>query len=196
MHSENKLVMNEQEMREAWNELSQRVSRLESLLSSTLTNNLERALSPRAQTALDSLAKKYLRFAIVGAVMVICSIPYSQLDVIRADVRLPLCIGMMIYFGLCSVMDLGLYHKVKEIDISRMSVVEVSDRALKCRRRHLQSMAVLIPIAAVLVCGIIYALGADKYAVYGAIGGAAIGLAFGYTIFRRMMSDYKVLKNS
>lgn len=76
-----------------------------------------------------------------------------------------------------------------------MAVGEVSRLATFYRKRHLQFMIILIPIAIALLGSFIYVMVDNIYFIYGVICGAVIGLAIGIFQFMEFMADYRDVMN-
>lgn len=96
-----------------------------------------------------------------------------------------------IYFLTAGFMDLWLYQKVKSIDFNTMSVENVLRLTMLYRKRHLQFMAVLIPMALALITWMAICAKAEPMMVYSMITGFIIGLGFGINAFLNFMRDYK-----
>lgn len=184
--------MNEQEMKTAWESLSQRVTRLERIMNT----DCERASMPNASTALAKLADRYKRFVMMSLGMTVASVCYLQADIIPGHARLPICIMMMVYFLVCAAMDYNLYRRIRAIDVTAMSVAEVSREAQACRKTHMKYVAILVPCAVVIIGAFVWAFSAEADAVYYIIGGAIVGLAIGTIMLRRFLRNYKELNES
>lgn len=184
------MEIRDEEMRRAWRELTQRVSQLE---KTVYNEQVAKAVNPNAVTALGNLAKKYRRFSLIGIIMFFVSIGYGYLDFFPEHMRLLVSVSMMIYFLTVALMDNWLYRRVSDIDVMRMNVSEVSREAMFCRKRHLQFVAILIPMAIAVVIALFMALQGNPYAIWGGIAGLVIGLASGSMVLRSMMAEYKKL---
>lgn len=179
--------MNEEEMREAWRELSGRVDRLEL----SLMRESKGVISTRAQSALETLAAKYRRFAVFGMICAILSPFYSQLPALADSYRLLIGIYMTLYFAMASVIDWWLYAQVTDIDVTRMSVSEVYRRARRCRKVHLRSIMLLLPMAIGLVVLFIFAFGHQPWITGGIVTGVVVGMAIGSIALIQFMRDYR-----
>lgn len=182
--------MTDQEMKDAWQDLAARVSVLERNMN-IMTRNTPRERN--FNTALDSLASKYRRFATVALIMIVfVTVNYLNPSFLINN-RLLVCIYMALYFALVACMDLWLYSKIKEIDVTTMSVSDVIQRAQYCRKRHLQFVAILIPLAIIFLGLMAYSFLGNTPALTGMAIGAAVGLPIGIVMFRRIMADYRRL---
>lgn len=176
------------EMRRTWNETSERMNRAGADMPLDGGNR-------RRHTALQKLAERYRRFAIFGLMMMGTVTLMTTGRIMPGEHRLMMLVAFAIYFATASLIDFNLYRKVKKIDCWRMSVREVNDLALSCRKRHLQYMAVLIPMAIVLIGLFAYSCGADRYVLAGLFSGIVIGLLVGYRYFREFMNNYKTFRD-
>lgn len=149
----------------------------------------------KKNTALGNLARRYRTFSVISLVS-ICWVPFVLAnEVLMPSVwRLPLMILVGVYFLVASVMDYWLYKGVSEIDCSTMTVSEVEHKALFYRKRHLQFMIVLIPMAIALVGGMIWFSQQNEAYLHGVIFGVLVGLAVGIKQFIDFMSDYSTIK--
>lgn len=153
---------------------------------------MEEVMNGRRLTALESLGRRYRCFSIVSSMMVCCSLLFSlgEFPFIHG---LPLTLAFCFYFLVCSTMDFWLYMGVRSIDIQEMTVAEVAGKAMFYRKRHLQFMAILIPMAAALLTFLIWTVTEDAYMIVGIASGGLIGLALGIRQFMRFMADYRTL---
>lgn len=157
-------------------------------------NEFEMMYRERKETALEKLANKYKTFSRIGLIMMIMSCCYLTPNSIFPDhMKIWLGVGFMFYFGLCSVMDYWLYKGVSSIDCYTMSVKEVIDKALYYRKKHHQSMLVLLPLAILLIGMLIYSFEGNEYFIYGVICGVIVGLAIGLRQYFDFMAQYKEL---
>lgn len=165
--------------------------------------DLDIIVNRRRTTALQSLAKRYRIFSAISAIAIIF-IPFVFMR-IPTDTAASWATGIFtgIYFLTASVMDSWLASGVSSIDCSTMSVSEVIRRAMLYRKRHLQFMMVLIPMAVILIGGLIYITlndlsvidGADRrYFLFGIVCGALAGVAIGIGQFMQFMRSYRDLK--
>lgn len=157
-------------------------------------DKMNQILDGRRRTALQHLARRSRRFAILAAVSILWSIMFVFGDIFDESYRLPLVAAFSVYFLTCTVMDTYLYQRIKAIDCSVMSVREVAMEAMACRKRHLQFVVILLPMAIGLIYLLMNALQFDKYAVMGLCIGGCIGLAIGSYNLMKFMADYKMLK--
>ena len=149
--------------------------------------------SNQRKTALENLAERYKRFAILGTAMILVSTCYLNAHIFPEPYNIILACGMMVYFAIAAMMDWWLYRGVKSIDIYRESVSEVSRRARYYRRRHLQFMAVLVPIMIALLVVMFTATISNRYMTAGLIAGALFGLVIGLFALTRFMDEYRSL---
>lgn len=144
-------------------------------------------------TALQSLARRYKRFSIIALAVIPCSLGMLNLRFMTERTRLILVIGYAVFMFISSVMDSWLSRGISSIDCSRMSVSEVARKAMFYRKRHLQFMMILLPIAFALVGYIIFNSIANVYLCVGLIVGVLFGGAVGLRGFFDFMADYRTL---
>lgn len=145
-------------------------------------------------TALQNLARRYRRFSVV-ALLCILWVPLTAVSNYTCPMVLKI-VWMAIsaaFFLTCAIMDNYLYRKISAIDVYNMTVDEVWRMAARCRKRHLQCVAVLLPWALLLVGLLIMMAGADEWAVYAIAGGVCIGLCIGGFQLIRFLNDYQRL---
>lgn len=149
--------------------------------------------SGRRRTSLENLADRYRRFALLGTAMILVSTCYLNGHIFPEPYNVILSFGMMIYFTIAATMDWWLYRGIKSIDIYREPVAEVSRRARFYRRRHLQFMAILLPMMIALVTLLIISTISNRYMTYGVISGCLFGLVIGIMALTRFMEEYRTL---
>lgn len=150
----------------------------------------------RRRTALQQLADRYKMFSNIALPMVLI-IPFSAYRIVMNEAPTGIKLGWMalamIYFGMCSVMDRWLYKGISGIDCAAMTVSEVSNKAMYFRKKHLQFMVVLVPMAILIIGGLVYMTNLNVYFLYGVIAGGLIGLILGLRQFFNFMADYKTI---
>lgn len=165
--------------------------------SSVSQNEINTIIQGRRLSSLDNLALRYKRFSIIGLLGIFWSIFWGFSHLLPENGRwsLPICYGL--YFLLCSVMDRWLYYGISSIDCVTMNVNEVMRRALFYRKRHLQFIAILLPLAIGLIGFTAYVYSFDHYFIYGIVSGAIIGVAIGLFALMRFLEDYRnILKDN
>lgn len=178
--------MEREQIEKAWQELSERVSRLET--------ERKGGKETRNKTSLENLAARYRRFSTISLVMMFCGPCYMFNAMFDDEWKIWMSIAFCVYFGVASLMDYRLYLGVKSIDVYDMSISEVCLRARRYRRMHHICMLVLAPAAITLVGLMCLAFGADKW-LCAAIGfGFAVGLAIGIRQYMAFMNDYRSLE--
>lgn len=156
----------------------------------------EEILNGQRQTALQRLAKKYLHFSNMALLMIVC-VPLLVTMVLfeHTDTTLKLIwvLFTTIYFALCCIIDRKLYYGIKSIDCATMTVEEVSSRAMHYRKRHLQSILLLAPLALVTIGGMAYLTEMSTPVLFGIITGAVLGLTIGTIHLMKFMSYYRTI---
>ena len=174
--------MTTEEIKKTWEEASRKFYR-------PTPEEFENMYREKKETALERLAAKYRRFSTMSLVMTIlsCFWMFSPAPFSSEDKKYVLSIVLMAYFATCSSVDFWLYRGVSSINCFEMSVSDVISRALYYRKKHLQSMMYLIPFAMLVFGAMIYAFDADRYLIYGMVGGLIVGILIGYRKFREFM---------
>ena len=88
-------------------------------------------------------------------------------------------------------MDYWLYQGIRSIDCSTMTVSEVSRRALFYRKRHLQFIAILLPIAFIWIGMLVYYINYNKYFIWGIVIGGIIVFDVGFRQLLAFLADYR-----
>lgn len=153
-------------------------------------------IAGKRRTALQQLADRYRWFSNIALPMMVL-IPFvgfnNVLNLAPLGWKLAWSIFAVSYFGLCSLMDRWLYKGVSRIDCATMTVNEVSEKAMYYRKRHLQFIIVLVPMAIIMIGGLFYLTDRNEYFLYGCIVGGIIGLVIGLRQFLCFMSEYKAI---
>lgn len=159
------------------------------------TMEIDELLAQRRYTALERLARRYRNFSIISAVAIIV-MPIMMMNMgLLESAMIPLIVCADLYFFLASVMDLWLSNGVSKIDCALMPVKEVVRKATFYRKRHLQFVMILLPMAIALVGSMVYFREdyMNKYFLIGVISGALVGLIIGSSQLMRFLRDYKDL---
>lgn len=146
------------------------------------------------RTALDRLCNYYRRFQILGILFAVSSfLTFSHWPLISKGKGLWLAIAYAIYFLTNYCLDWWLWKGIRSIDPLTMGAAQVSEKALFYRKRHLQMIACMIPVAIALLCFTAYMFSADKYIIAGMITGAVFGLILGINQLGKFMASYRRL---
>lgn len=178
--------MTDNEMRRAWNDTGSRLKEIETPNRTPLDSG--------RRTALANLAQRYLKFSRLSLIMTLCSPCYMLSSVFTDDWRYIVALCFCIYFAVAGVMDYWLYRGVSSIDVGSMTVSEVARKSIFYRRRHLQFIAVLIPMAVIAIGIMVYAFGFNRDIIAGMACGAIVGLAIGSRQLIAFMDDYRTLR--
>ncbi|MDE7159810.1 MAG: hypothetical protein K2O24_03055 [Muribaculaceae bacterium] len=183
--------MTPDEIKKTWAEASRR-------FYAPTPEEFETMYRERKETALEQLAQRYRRFSRLGLVMAVVSVfwMFSHISFAESYMKYVTSIVFILYFATCSIIDNWLYNGVKSIDCFTMSVSEVIDKALYYRRKHLQSMILLIPFAVVAMGTLAFSFVSEPYMIYGMIAGLIIGLAIGLQQFRSFMAEYRTISKT
>ena len=154
---------------------------------------IENIIDGRRRTGLENLAQRYKRFSVISFIFVFWSVMmfFSDLFPKNSKPLLPILFGL--YFFIASSIDYWLYQGISGIDCATMNVAEVIRLAYFYRKRHLQSIILLLPYAITIVGLMIYYYNDDvnNNFIYGVVCGALVGLAIGTRQFMKFMADYR-----
>lgn len=148
------------------------------------------------RTSLENLAHRYKRFSILGLAMIPVSLCYANSNIFPHPYNIIISVGMMMYFALCSILDLWLYRGIRSIDIFKESVVEVSRKARYYRRRHLQFIAILVVPLVILLSLMLICRLKETYFIICIVAGMLTGLIIGLYALSRFMNEYKSLTDA
>ncbi len=182
--------MNSDDIKKTWCEIGNR-------LQNPNTDEIDTIMVQKKETALEALVKKYKHFSRFGLIMMVVSINWFSLGERMGigDSKYILAVLYAVYFLTSSCMDYWLYTGVKGIDCFTMSVREVSEKALYYKKKHLQSMILMIPFMLIVLGYTFYCCAGEKYFLFGMATGALLGVAIGYRQYIDFMRQYKVLSD-
>lgn len=142
-------------------------------------------------TSLERLRNRYRRFAILGFTMLPISFVFMLKSIFPIEGGIWITLSFIVYFLTCGFMDTWLYRGLGTIDCLHMSVSEVIEKARYYRKKHLQFIVILIPMAIALLCGLAYFTGWEEHILLGMIVGGSIGFAIGLQQLFAFLRDYK-----
>lgn len=142
-------------------------------------------------TSLERLRNRYRRFAILGFTMLPLSCVFMLKSIFPIEGGIWITLACIVYFLTCGFMDTWLYRGLDTIDCLHMSVSEVIEKARYYRKKHLQFVVILIPMAIALLCGLAYFTGWEEHILLGMIIGGSIGFAIGLQQLFAFLRDYK-----
>lgn len=157
-------------------------------------NGSGRRFSPGCKTSLDRLMLRYKGFAAMSATMTVLTgvlLIIASAESIEIPVPLWLWICFEAYFLTAAVMDYWLAYRIGAIDCTVMTVDDVLRKTMYCRKKHLQFIVILLPMALALFAGMIYSFNADMAIIYGMIAGFLIGLGIGLKKLSDFLKDYR-----
>lgn len=148
----------------------------------------------KKETSLQSLARRYKWFSNMTMFCIIW-VPLMMLtNFIPQDKKLWIALSFGVYFLICSVMDRWLYYGISGINLASMSVEEVARKAYFYRKRHLQFVMILLPMAIAVIGFFAYVVTDNDPAIMiGIIVGALFGLAIGARELMAFLRDYRTL---
>ncbi len=147
----------------------------------------------KRHTALERLERRYRFFMIMALAFVPLSVSVFSLPEYEGWTRWALTGGMACYFLLCSWVDSRLLRQIRSIDVLGMPTTEVLARAVACRRTHLRSVMLLLPLALLLVGFMAWGARVDEGMLWSMGAGAAAGLLIGGLQLRRFLRDYRAV---
>lgn len=145
-------------------------------------------------TSLQNLARRYKWFSNISMLCILW-VPLMMLtNFIPNGWRVWIVASFGVYFLTCSIMDRWLYYGITGINMACMGVDEVYAKAMYYRKRHLQFVVILLPMAFIVIGLFAYAtMGNDKSMLIGIITGSLFGLAIGTRQLMAFMKDYRKL---
>lgn len=163
----------------------------------TDAETLDSIMQGKKKSALQNLAQRYQTFWRLEIVALCLCVPaifqvMSQEFEFSMKGSICLTIGIAVMFMLSSVMDRWLYSRISELDLTAMTVTEVARKAALYRKRHLQFVAILLPIAIILLCAMA-SMSGNVYLISGMATGGVIGFALGIGQLMKFLRDYRSL---
>lgn len=180
--------MTQDEIRDTWREAANRLQAIAPIDCETMFRR-------KKETALEQLARKYLRFSRFSLVMGPVTLAMFVNNHIFTSTTMTLIVSLcfLAFFAICSAMDYWLYKGVSQIDCYTMTVKAVSDRALYYKRKHHLFIAILMPLMLSIVALMAYACNFDRYIVVAMIAGAIIGATIGFWQYLDFMSLFRAI---
>lgn len=146
------------------------------------------------KTALDRLRNRYRVFWIASLLLSFGTFMFfSSRSIMDGRLYLWLGIAYAVYFLTAFCMDFWLYNGLGTINPLKMGVTEVAWKSAFYRKRHLQFMVVLIPMAIALIAFTGYVFSSEMYFLNGLATGVILGLIIGIIQLRRFMTEYRNL---
>lgn len=146
------------------------------------------------KTALGRLRNYYRRFLIFGIMFAMSSFfIFSNWPHLSKEKGFWLAVIYSAYFLINGCLDWWLWRGISSIDPLTMGAAQVSEKALFYRKRHLQMIACMLPVAIGVICFTAYMFSAEKYIIAGIITGAIFGLIVGANQLRKFMANYRRL---
>lgn len=152
-------------------------------------------INGKRKTALDNLAERYRRFSIIGITLIMLSFTWifnPNMFPGNHSLRIAVGVSFAIYALIGSVMDRWLYQGIRSIDVVTMPVSEVIRKALFYRKRHLQFIAVLLPIVLALIGVMAWSMD-NLYFRLGILVGFIAGTAIGLHHLFAFLADYRAI---
>lgn len=140
------------------------------------------------RTALQRLGDQYRRFSILSLIFMSCGAG----SLWNAGVKSIWLIAIFfMLLGAASLTDYYLSRRIRAIDPMTMSVTEVLQRTLDCRKIHIRWVVFAVPVVIGWCAAMAWYLKADIYAICGICFGAIVGLTIGIRVLMNFMNDYR-----
>ena len=152
-------------------------------------------INGKRRTALDNLAERYRRFSVIALTLILLSFTWIfNPNMFPDNPRLRIAVGVSfaVYALIGSVMDRWLYLGIRSIDVVAMPVSEVIRKALFYRKRHLQFIAVLLPIVLTIIAVMAWSMD-NLYFRLGILFGLIAGIAIGLHHLFAFLADYRTI---
>lgn len=162
--------------------------------TSTDRTVLEIIKKGKRKTALQSLARRYRWFSNAGLLSAAIFTPALSRPEMIPDLpgKWLVLSGYALFLIIASAMDRWLYYGIKSIDVFTMPVADVVSKTLFYRKRHLQFMIILIPLAFIEVGALAY-ICRNEFFIKGMVIGGVVGFAVGVCQFLKFMADYRTV---
>lgn len=152
-------------------------------------------ISGKRRTALDNLAERYRRFSNIGFILILLSATWMfnpSMFPGNHTMRIVVSVSFAVYALIASVMDRWLYQGIRSIDVVTMPVSEVIRKALFYRKRHLQFIAILLPIVLSIIGVMAWSMD-NFYFRLGILVGFIAGTAIGLRQLFAFLADYRTI---
>lgn len=149
----------------------------------------------KRKTALENLAERYRRFSNIALTLILLSSTWIfNPNMFPGNHSLSIVVGVSfaVYALICSIMDRWLYQGIRSIDVVTMPVSEVIRKALFYRKRHLQFIAILLPIVLAIIAVLAWSMD-NLYFRLGIFVGFIAGTAIGVFQLMNFLADYRTI---
>ncbi|MDE5585216.1 MAG: hypothetical protein K2I92_02610 [Muribaculaceae bacterium] len=158
-------------------------------------NAYDSIINGKRRTALENLAERYRRFSNIALVLILMSFTWIFNPSMFPDNRsigIAVGVSFAVYALIASIMDRWLYQGIRSIDVVSMSVSEVIRKALFYRKRHLQFIAILLPIVLAIIGVMAWSMD-NLYFRLGIVVGFIAGTAIGLRQLFAFLADYRTI---
>lgn len=159
------------------------------------SNAYDSIINGKRRTALENLAERYRRFSNIALMLILLSFTWIfNPNMFPENHRLSIAVGVSfaIYALIGSIMDRWLYQGIRSIDVVTMPVAEVIRKALFYRKRHLQFIAILLPIVLAIIGVMAWSMD-NLYFRLGILVGFIAGTAIGLRQLMAFLADYRTI---
>ena len=161
----------------------------------TESNSYDRIINGKRRTALENLAERYRRFSNMALGLIFLSFSWVlNPNMFPDNYRLRITVGVLfaLFALVASIMDRWLYQGIQGINVFAMPVSQVIHKALFFRKRHLQFIAILLPVVLALIGFIAWSMD-NLYFRLGILLGFIIGTAIGLRQLFAFLADYRTI---
>ena len=180
-----------------WEQMNRRLDQL----NTSLVDESRRVASSNIRSARKSLmrrSKLMVIFCFICAVLFpteFSFIPADEDGIVGFGVGYWRIISILIflaYFLICGISSVRLYLKIQDVNLSTMSISDISDRVREIKSTHLRMEVVEVILAVFVLIEFFYVLSiGNKWLLIPGLVGMLIGLAVALPLFFRFMSDYR-----
>lgn len=151
-------------------------------------------INGKRKTALQNLADRYKRFSILGVCLIMLSLSYFNPNIFPADLRwrIIISVAFVLYALTASIMDRWLYNGIRSIDVVTMPMAEVIRKVMFYKKRHLQFIAILLPIVLAIIAVLAWSMD-NLYFRLGILVGFIAGTAIGVFQLMNFLADYRTI---
>lgn len=161
----------------------------------TESNSYDKIINGNRRTALENLAERYRRFSNLALVLILLSFSWIFNPTMfpeNPQLRIAVGVSFAIYTLICSIMDRWLFQGIRSINVVSMPVSEVIHKALFYRKRHLQFIAILLPIVLAIIGAMAWSMN-NLYFRLGILFGFIAGTAIGIRQLMAFLADYRTI---
>lgn len=184
--------MTDNELKSSWEKLKSSLGKRKE----ADRTEIRRMIESNRKTHIERLSRRYLIFSRLGLAMAMVNPIFILRSGFFGEYSGLLTILFVLYFATASSLDYWFYKGVGRLDTAMMPVGEIIRLSLYYRKRHFQSIALLLPLAILIIEFMIWTNVGDRIFVAGIISGAIIGIIIGSRQLIEFMDDYRAIMNN